>query len=117
MYQLNPFTRMLNAMLSTELQCVKVYQSAVLLLTVYLMFSGLQIRCKPDEFAVFNPPSSQSCATWANDFVDAFGGYVENPSDTQACRYCRYKVSLAWNLRYLNAIRPNCDANRLAMNI
>jgi len=86
-YQLNPFTRMLSAMLSTELR-------------------GLQIQCKPEEFAIFNPPFGQSCATWANDFVDAFGGYLENPSDTQACRYCRYKVGdeyITWlNMSYEN---------------
>jgi len=72
-YQLNPFTRLLSAMLSTELH-------------------GLQIQCKPGEFAVFNPPPGQSCATWANEFVNAFGGYLDNPSDAQACRYCQYKV-------------------------
>ena len=57
-------------------------------------FSGLEIRCKPGEFAIFDPPRGLSCAAWANDFVDAFGGYLENPSDTQACRYCQYKASL-----------------------
>ncbi|KAH9999357.1 P-loop containing nucleoside triphosphate hydrolase protein [Russula vinacea] len=72
-YQLNPFTRLLSAMLSTELH-------------------GLQIRCKPGEFAIFDPPPGQSCVVWANDFVDAFGGYLDNPSDAQACRYCQYKV-------------------------
>ncbi|KAI0269180.1 ABC-2 type transporter-domain-containing protein [Gloeopeniophorella convolvens] len=73
MYQLNPFTRLLSAMLSTELH-------------------GLQIQCKPDEFAVFNPPSGQSCAAWASDFVNSFGGYLDNPNDTQSCRYCQYKT-------------------------
>jgi hypothetical protein len=61
-------------------------------LTAYIMSSGLQIECKLDEFAVFNPPLGQSCATWANDFVNAFGGYLDNPDDTQACRYCQYKA-------------------------
>jgi len=57
-------------------------------------FSGLQLRCEPGEFAIFDPPPGLSCAAWANDFVDAFGGYLENSSDTQACRYCQYKASL-----------------------
>ncbi|KAH9966146.1 ABC-2 type transporter-domain-containing protein [Russula dissimulans] len=74
-YQLDPFTRLLSAMLSTEAH-------------------GLQIRCKPVEFAIFDPPPGQSCATWANDFVDAFGGYLENPGDTQDCRYCQYKAGI-----------------------
>jgi len=72
-YRLNPFTRLLSAMLSTELH-------------------GLQIRCEPGEFAIFNPPPGYSCTTWASDFVNAFGGYLENPDDHEACKYCQYKI-------------------------
>jgi ATP-binding cassette subfamily G (WHITE) protein 2 (SNQ2) len=54
--------------------------------------SGLVIRCKSDEFAVFNPPSGQTCAAWAQSFVDTFGGYLDNPLETAACRYCQYAV-------------------------
>ncbi|KAI0064587.1 hypothetical protein BV25DRAFT_1869256 [Artomyces pyxidatus] len=85
LYQLDPFTRMLAAMLSTELH-------------------GLNITCKPEEFAVFNPPSGQTCAAWANDFVNAVGGYLDNPSDSSSCRYCQYKIGdeffLPLNIRY-----------------
>lgn len=85
LYQLDPFTRMLAAMLSTEL-------------------TGLKITCKPDEFAVFNPPSSQTCAAWASDFVNAAGGYLDNPNDSAGCRYCQYKVGdeffLPLNIRF-----------------
>jgi len=80
--------------------------SRALSLVVYLIFiSGLQIRCKPVELSIFNPPPGQSCATWANDFVDAFGGYLENPGDTQDCRYCQYKVGFASGLWCLKTIR------------
>jgi len=86
-YRLNPFTRMLGAMLSTELH-------------------GLRVQCEPGEFAIFNPPTNQSCATWANDFVGAFGGYLDNPMDTEACRYCQYKVgdeyTMQLNMSYEN---------------
>jgi ATP-binding cassette, subfamily G (WHITE), member 2, SNQ2 len=30
--------------------------------------------------------------------VDAFGGYLENPGDTQDCRYCQYKAGIVSNL-------------------
>ncbi|KAI6133706.1 pleiotropic drug resistance ABC transporter [Pisolithus croceorrhizus] len=73
LYQLDPFTRMLSAMLSTELH-------------------GLPIVCASDEFSVFNPPSSQTCFEWAGEFVSAFGGYLNNPNATAACQYCQYKV-------------------------
>lgn len=83
-------------MLSTELQYVySIYALVKRHSQVHLTcFSGLQIRCEPGEFAIFEPPVGLSCAAWAGDFVDAFGGYLENPSDTQVCRYCQYKASL-----------------------
>ncbi|KAG6817582.1 hypothetical protein H0H87_006959 [Tephrocybe sp. NHM501043] len=72
-YPLDPYTRTLAAMVSTELH-------------------GLFITCKPDEFNIFNPPSGQTCADWGSAFVDKFGGYIENLNDTIACRYCQYRV-------------------------
>ncbi|KIJ66534.1 hypothetical protein HYDPIDRAFT_86385 [Hydnomerulius pinastri MD-312] len=72
LYQLVPYTRTLAAMLSTELH-------------------GLPIRCASDEFAIFTPPSNQTCADWAGEFVQAFGGYLDNPTATAACRYCQYQ--------------------------
>ncbi|KDQ63067.1 hypothetical protein JAAARDRAFT_119769 [Jaapia argillacea MUCL 33604] len=90
LYQLDPYTRVLSAMLSTELH-------------------GLTIQCQSDEFAVFNPPVSQTCLTWANEFVAGFGGYIDNPNDTQACRYCQYKVGdeffVPLNIQYSNRWR------------
>ncbi|KAF4611748.1 hypothetical protein D9613_004069 [Agrocybe pediades] len=73
LYQLDPYTRTLAAMVSTELH-------------------GLIIKCNPDEFAVFNPPDGQTCAAYAQDFLHAFGGYIENMQDTAACRYCQFSV-------------------------
>lgn len=73
LYPLNPYTRTLAAMVSTELH-------------------GLVIRCKPDEFAIFNPPDGQTCAAWGQDFVDRFGGYIDNLNATVACRYCQFAV-------------------------
>ncbi|KAK7063883.1 pleiotropic drug resistance ABC transporter protein [Favolaschia claudopus] len=73
LYQLVPYTRSIAAMVSTELH-------------------GLKIRCKSDEFAVFNPPSNSSCSQWAQDFVNVAGGYLDNPDDSTNCRYCTYAV-------------------------
>ncbi|KAF5312934.1 hypothetical protein D9619_002752 [Psilocybe cf. subviscida] len=73
LYQLDPYTRTLASMVSTELH-------------------GLIIRCKSDEFSVFDPPSGQTCSAWAQSFVDTFGGYLDNPLETAACRYCQYAI-------------------------
>ncbi|TFY82436.1 hypothetical protein EWM64_g1573 [Hericium alpestre] len=90
LYELDPFTRLMSAMLSTELH-------------------GLKFTCKPEEFAIFNPPSGQTCQQWASDFVSAFGGYLDNSNDTSACRYCQYAVGeeylLPLNIRYDNRVR------------
>ncbi|ETW86786.1 ABC transporter [Heterobasidion irregulare TC 32-1] len=90
MYQLDPFTRMVAAMLSTELH-------------------GLVITCKPEEFARFTPPSNQTCQAWASDFVTALGGYLDNPNDTSECRYCQYQRGdeffLPLNIRFENRWR------------
>ncbi|OSD06180.1 hypothetical protein PYCCODRAFT_1384259 [Trametes coccinea BRFM310] len=85
LYQLSPYTRLTSAMVSTELH-------------------GLTITCNPDEFIQFNPPSGQTCQQWAGEFVDGLGGYLANPNDTTACRYCQYSVGdqffLPLNIRY-----------------
>ncbi|KAI0789262.1 ABC-2 type transporter-domain-containing protein [Abortiporus biennis] len=73
LYQLVPYTRSVSASLSTELH-------------------GLAVVCKDGEFNVFNPPAGQTCAQWGNDFVNTFGGYIDNLNATSACRYCQYAV-------------------------
>ena len=70
---------------------------------------GLEITCKADEFAVFNPPDGQSCGQWAGAFVQAYGGYIDNPDATDACRYCQYRVGdeffVPLNISYSNRWR------------
>jgi len=73
LYYLVPFTRTLGAMVPTELH-------------------GLKITCKPAEFFTFSPPAGQTCGTWAGEFVQGFGGYLDNANATINCRYCQYSV-------------------------
>ncbi|CCO36958.1 Brefeldin A resistance protein [Rhizoctonia solani AG-1 IB] len=72
LYQLDPFTRVVSGMVSTEMH-------------------GLKITCSPLEFAVFQPPQGQTCLQWAGDFVNASVGYLDNPDGTSDCRYCPYE--------------------------
>ncbi|KAH6623992.1 ABC-2 type transporter-domain-containing protein [Chaetomium sp. MPI-SDFR-AT-0129] len=54
--------------------------------------AGRAVHCAPGEGAYFNPPSGQTCADFARDFVRAAGrGYIMNPDDTSNCGYCPYK--------------------------
>ncbi|KAL8291281.1 hypothetical protein RQP46_002259 [Phenoliferia psychrophenolica] len=73
MYQLDPFTRIISGMVSTELH-------------------GLEIKCLAREFHVFEPPTGQTCADWAGEFVAIAGGYLQNPTASTACEYCQYSV-------------------------
>ncbi|KAG9009142.1 hypothetical protein FRB94_012414 [Tulasnella sp. JGI-2019a] len=73
LYQISPYTRIVAGLTTNELH-------------------GLVIQCQPDEFAVFEPPSGQTCQQWAGEFVDNFGGYLNNANATSACQYCQYKV-------------------------
>lgn len=68
MYQLDPFTRLIAGMVSTELH-------------------GLKITCTDLEFARFQPPSGQTCVQWAGDFVNASIGYLDNPNETADCEF------------------------------
>lgn len=108
LYQLSPYTRIMSAMLSTELQYVSPLHIVPGTLLTY-DHSGLEITCKADEFIPFNPPSGQTCQQWAGEFVTGFGGYLDNPNDTTACRYCQYEVGdqffLPLNIRYENRWR------------
>ncbi|KAF8692845.1 ABC transporter, partial [Rhizoctonia solani] len=72
LYQIDPFTRVVSGMVSTELH-------------------GLKITCSALEFAVFQPPQGQTCLQWAGDFVNVSVGYLDNPDSTFDCRYCPYE--------------------------
>ncbi|KAK3695733.1 ABC-2 type transporter-domain-containing protein [Podospora appendiculata] len=50
-----------------------------------------EVICAPDEAAYFNPPSGQTCAEFASDFVTQAGqGYLTNPDGMVDCGYCPY---------------------------
>lgn len=89
LYYLDPYTRLLSSMLSTELH-------------------GLSITCRDGEYALFQPPAGQTCQTWASEFIAGFGGYLDNPDDTAVCRYCQYAVSACdpTMLQHIQALLP-----------
>ncbi|ORY59909.1 pleiotropic drug resistance ABC transporter [Leucosporidium creatinivorum] len=70
LYDLDPFTRIISGMVSTELH-------------------GLSITCLPREFHEFQPPAGQTCFEWAQDFIDIAGGYLQDGSLTENCQYCQ----------------------------
>ncbi|SJX65131.1 probable SNQ2-ABC transporter involved in multidrug resistance [Sporisorium reilianum f. sp. reilianum] len=71
LYWVNPLTYLVSGLVTNELH-------------------QLPVRCSQNEFAVFQPPSGETCQAWAATFVNAFGGYLQNPSATADCQYCQY---------------------------
>lgn len=73
LYQLNPFTRLVSGMVTTELH-------------------GLPVVCRSVELNSFPAPSGQDCGEYMTDFFQNGGlGYlVDNATD--ACQYCAFKV-------------------------
>lgn len=71
--QLDPYTRIVSGLITTALHDLHVY-------------------CEESEFQKFTPPSGQTCEAYAAPFIARNGGYVDNPSASDECRYCQYRV-------------------------
>ena len=87
LYELNPWVRITNSTFATELQYVPSSPFSLSkgdLTTNF--YSSLKVTCNPEEFTVFNPPLNETCVTWADDFVQHFGGYLDNLTETALCR-------------------------------
>lgn len=46
------------------------------------------LTCGKQDFTIFEPPSGQTCAAYAADFLQTATGYLENPEATTNCQYC-----------------------------
>jgi ATP-binding cassette, subfamily G (WHITE), member 2, SNQ2 len=73
MYQLDPFTRLIGGMMSTELH-------------------DLNVTCTPSELAIFQPPSGETCGQYAQAFLGTAIGYLANPEASVDCGYCQFKL-------------------------
>ena len=45
--------------------------------------------CLKEEFLHFDPHPNMTCSEYLANFISAAGGYVENPSATSDCQFCR----------------------------
>ncbi|KAK5995296.1 ABC multidrug transporter I [Cladobotryum mycophilum] len=73
LYQLDPFTRLISASVTTTLHELKVV-------------------CKPHELNIFSAPANQTCGEYMQSFFERGApGYLVNNA-TQSCEYCAYKV-------------------------
>ena len=76
------------------------------LLSSLLVFTtwDVQIQCKESELAIFNPPNSQTCEQYLEEFLTGPYGMAANllnPNDTSRCQVCQYTSGSDY-LRALN---------------
>ncbi len=73
LYQLDPFTRVIGGMTTTELH-------------------DRIVECTPSELNSFTAPAGQTCGEYMADFFQSGGaGYLTNNA-TETCDYCAYRV-------------------------
>jgi ABC-type multidrug transport system ATPase subunit len=74
LYYLNPFTYVTGGLLTFNIFSAKV-------------------DCADKEFAIFDPPSGQTCAQYLASYLEDAGSRTNlvNPTSTTACRVCQYQ--------------------------
>jgi ATP-binding cassette subfamily G (WHITE) protein 2 (SNQ2) len=89
MYWVTPFHYLLEAMLTA-------------------VTHNVPVDCSEDEFARFSAPPGQTCASYTDDFVRQYGGYVNVGADG-LCEYCQYangdEFVATFNVYYRNKWR------------
>jgi ATP-binding cassette subfamily G (WHITE) protein 2 (PDR) len=74
MYRVSPFTYWIGGIVST-------------------MLHSRLVECSPAETMIFNPPENQTCGQYLAGFLEGAIGQLQNPDDTQQCRYCSVTVA------------------------
>lgn len=72
----------------------RVLISVCVLVTDVMTAVGRQlISCAAKEFNTVEPPTGSSCINYMEPFINNFGGYIDNPDDFTACRYCAARTA------------------------
>lgn len=69
MYRVNPFTYFVDGFIGTAL-------------------SNAPATCSDNEFVFFNVPNGTTCGEYMQSYLDMAGGFVEDASSTDECRFC-----------------------------
>jgi len=48
------------------------------------------ITCSSTELVKLTPPSGQTCGAYLQNYINEFGGYVQDPSATSSCQFCSF---------------------------
>ena len=69
MYRVSPFTYLVNGMLAVGL-------------------ANQQVTCADNELVTFQPVKGSTCQQYMDPYITAAGGYLQNPNDTNDCKFC-----------------------------
>ncbi|KAK7409614.1 hypothetical protein QQX98_008209 [Neonectria punicea] len=91
MYRVSPFTYWIGGIAATEMH-------------------GRQVTCSTRETSIFDPPSGQTCGEYLAPFTSNAPGKLQNPEDTEDCRYCAIRnadqylagSNIYWSERWRN---------------
>ncbi|CAG8975972.1 hypothetical protein HYALB_00012307 [Hymenoscyphus albidus] len=73
-------------------------------LLVFTIFNT-QVICKDSEFAIFNPPTGQTCSQYLASYMQGMGALTNltNPEARSGCRVCQYRTGADY-LKTLNLL-------------
>ena len=60
-----------------------------------LLTSGLPVECNASELALFPAPPGQDCQSYASEFAQQSGGYVQTQPNGE-CGFCQYATGDAF---------------------
>ncbi|KAK2021293.1 hypothetical protein LX32DRAFT_733542 [Colletotrichum zoysiae] len=69
MYRVSPFTYLLSAILSTGL-------------------ANSKVTCSFNEYVHFSPPNNETCGSYMSGYMNAMGGYLQDPTARTDCSFC-----------------------------
>lgn len=74
MYYVSPFTYWISGIVSTVLH-------------------ERPVECSVSETLIFDPPQGMNCAQYLSPLAGQGSGSLQNPFDTEGCRYCGFGVA------------------------
>lgn len=91
MYRCSPFAYMVSGMLATGL-------------------AGNRVTCAQNEYVNFQPAGGATCEAYLQPYIQAAGGYLNNPQSTTDCEYCAIESTDVF-LNSINASYSNVGRN------
>ena len=71
------------------------------------------VICSELEFARIVPPIGETCQRWLGPYIQEMGGYLQNPTNTTLCLYCRFATGDQYVRFLVHILDPDSRARLL----